>query len=79
MDSILLVEDKSELREMLATALQRMGYAVLPAANSTEALIAVARQGVSPPFSPISNFPTAPAWTFSPLPSKLTPAFPSSS
>jgi DNA-binding NtrC family response regulator len=44
MDSILLVEDKSELREMLATALQRMGYAVLPAASSTEALVAVARQ-----------------------------------
>ena len=44
MDSVLLVEDKSELREMLATALQRMGYAVLPVANSTEALAAVARQ-----------------------------------
>lgn len=44
MDSILLVEDKSELREMLATALQRMSYAVLPAANCNEALLAIARQ-----------------------------------
>ncbi len=44
MDSILLVEDKSELREMLSTALQRMSYAVLPAANCNEALLAIARQ-----------------------------------
>jgi two-component system, NtrC family, response regulator PilR len=47
MKTILLVEDRSELREMLVTALQRMSYAVLPAANSTEALVAIARQKFS--------------------------------
>jgi DNA-binding NtrC family response regulator len=38
MDSILLVEDKPELREMLATALARMGYEVAPAADLAAAL-----------------------------------------
>jgi two-component system, NtrC family, response regulator PilR len=47
MKTILLVEDRPELREMLVTALQRMSYAVLPAANSTEALVAIARQKFS--------------------------------
>jgi DNA-binding NtrC family response regulator len=47
MDSILLVEDKTELREMLATALGRMGYEVSPAAGVTEALGALRRQRFS--------------------------------
>lgn len=38
MDRILLVEDKTELRDMLATALTRMGYGVEPAAGLSEAL-----------------------------------------
>ena len=38
MDRILLVEDKAELREMLQTALTRMGYEVSPAAGVGEAL-----------------------------------------
>ncbi len=38
MDSVLLVEDKTELREMLTQALRRMGYAVSPAADLAEAL-----------------------------------------
>jgi DNA-binding NtrC family response regulator len=38
MDRILLVEDKTELREMLVTALTRMGYVVEPAAGLSEAL-----------------------------------------
>lgn len=38
MDRILLVEDKTELREMLVTALTRMGYGVEPAAGLSEAL-----------------------------------------
>ncbi len=47
MDSILLVEDKAELREMLATALGRMGYEVAPAASVPEALSALRRQRFS--------------------------------
>src|SRR3954468_24174806 len=38
MDPILLVEDKTELREMLATALGRMKYEVTPAADVAAAL-----------------------------------------
>jgi len=38
MDAILLVEDKPELREMLATALVRMGYEVAPAGDLAAAL-----------------------------------------
>src|SRR3954469_7685105 len=38
MDSILLVEDKPELREMLSVALARMKYAVTPAADLAAAL-----------------------------------------
>ncbi len=47
MDSVLLVEDKSDLREMLTTALQRMGYAVLPSASVNEALVDLAKQRFS--------------------------------
>ena len=49
MDSILLVEDKAELREMLETALRRMGYEVAAAANLAQALSALERQ----PFSAV--------------------------
>lgn len=38
MDSILLVEDKSELREMLTTALGRMGYEVVSAPDAPPAI-----------------------------------------
>ncbi len=38
MDSVLLVEDKAELREMLLQALRRMGYVVAPAADLSTAL-----------------------------------------
>src|SRR5579859_4113382 len=44
MDSILLVEDKAELREMLVAALGRMGYAARPAASVNEALQALREQ-----------------------------------
>jgi DNA-binding NtrC family response regulator len=47
MDSILLVEDKDELREMLTHALKRMGYAVTPAAQAAAALAAVEQQHFS--------------------------------
>ena len=61
MDSILLVEDKAELREMLETALRRMGYDVTAAANLQQALAALERQ----PFSAVLTdlkLPQAPAW-----------------
>jgi len=41
MDSVLLVEDKAELREMLTHALKRMNFAPVPAANVEEALHAL--------------------------------------
>ena len=47
MESILLVEDKDELREMLTHALKRMGYAATPAAGVAEALQALERQHFS--------------------------------
>ena len=47
MDSILLVEDKAELREMLATALGRMGYEVSPAAGVPDALTALRKRRFS--------------------------------
>ena len=47
MDTVLLVEDKADLREMLATALQRMGYAILPSATVNEALVDLAKQRFS--------------------------------
>jgi DNA-binding NtrC family response regulator len=47
METILLVEDKAELREMLATALTRMGYEVTPAAGLPETLAALRRQRFS--------------------------------
>ena len=47
METILLVEDKAELREMLATALARMEYEVTPAANLAEALAALRRRRFS--------------------------------
>ncbi|MGH9492783.1 MAG: sigma-54-dependent transcriptional regulator [Terriglobales bacterium] len=47
METILLVEDKAELREMLATALSRMEYEVTPAASLAEALTALRRRRFS--------------------------------
>lgn len=47
MASILLVEDKDELREMLTHALRRMEYAVTPAAQVAEALAALEQQHFS--------------------------------
>src|SRR5690348_18297519 len=47
MDSILLVEDKDELREMLTHALKRMGYAVTPTAQLAGALKALEREHFS--------------------------------
>ncbi|MDP9266960.1 MAG: sigma-54 dependent transcriptional regulator [Acidobacteriota bacterium] len=47
MDSILLVEDKPELREMLTTALGRMQYDVTPAADLAAALGHLHRQRFS--------------------------------
>ncbi len=49
MDTILLVEDKAELREMLDTALRRMGYEVTAAADFAQAQGALERQ----PFSAV--------------------------
>jgi DNA-binding NtrC family response regulator len=42
MDTVLLVEDKAELREMLVQALGRMGYEVVPAADRAGALVQLA-------------------------------------
>ena len=47
METVLLVEDKAELREMLHIALGRMGYQVTAAANLAEALAALRRQPYS--------------------------------
>src|SRR5438067_3806699 len=47
MESILLVEDKDELREMLSHALQRMGYVVKPASGVDQALAALEQQHFS--------------------------------
>ncbi len=47
MESILLVEDKAELREMLLHALGRMGYAVTATGSVTEALGALSRSRFS--------------------------------
>ncbi|HWR35489.1 MAG TPA: sigma-54 dependent transcriptional regulator [Clostridia bacterium] len=47
MDNILLVEDKAELREMLVTALARMGYEAVPAAGVPPALAALATTRLS--------------------------------
>lgn len=47
MASILLVEDKDELREMLTHALRRMDYVVTPAAQVADALAALERQHFS--------------------------------
>jgi DNA-binding NtrC family response regulator len=44
METILLVEDKAELREMLVSALDRMGYSARPAASLHEALQALREQ-----------------------------------
>ncbi len=49
MDTILLVEDKAELREMLETALRRMGYEVTAAPDLAQAQAALERQ----PFSAV--------------------------
>ncbi len=47
MDSILLVEDRAELREMLVQALTRMGYEATGAATLAEAQSALARRRFS--------------------------------
>src|SRR5438445_325866 len=47
MESILLVEDKFELREMLTKALQRMQYAVLSTGTAEEAMAALRKQHFS--------------------------------
>ncbi len=47
MESILLVEDRAELREMLQTALSRMGYEVAAAAGVGDALPLLARRRFS--------------------------------
>ena len=47
MDSVLLVEDKAEVRQMLTTALERMGYEVVAAPGSTEACGQLARRRFS--------------------------------
>src|SRR3954453_15563966 len=47
MESILLVEDKFELREMLTRALQRMQYAVLATGTAEEAMAALRKQHFS--------------------------------
>ena len=47
MESILLVEDRAELRAMLVTALERMGYEVAAAAGLSEALPQLGRRRFS--------------------------------
>jgi DNA-binding NtrC family response regulator len=47
MESILLVEDKAELREMLVHALTRMQFLPVPAANLDEALVQLRKQRFS--------------------------------
>ncbi|MGH9524879.1 MAG: sigma-54-dependent transcriptional regulator, partial [Terriglobales bacterium] len=47
MDSILLVEDRADVRQMLVTALQRMGYEVAAAATAGEAIARLAQQRFS--------------------------------
>ncbi len=47
MDSILLVEDRAELREMLVQALTRVGYEATGAATLAEAESALARRRVN--------------------------------
>jgi DNA-binding NtrC family response regulator len=39
MESVLLVEDRVEVRQMLVTALERMGYEAIPAATSEDAAL----------------------------------------
>ncbi len=47
MDTVLLVEDKNDLREMLVEALGRMGYKAVAAADSPQALAHLARHRFS--------------------------------
>src|SRR5690242_3163561 len=47
MESILLVEDRAEVRQMLVTALERMGYKVVPTPGVGEALSQLARRRFS--------------------------------
>ena len=49
--SILLVEDDSMLREMLAFMLSDQGYTVVEAADGSQAIHALDRQGDAPAFS----------------------------
>jgi two-component system cell cycle sensor histidine kinase/response regulator CckA len=48
-ETILLVEDDPALREMAATLLRRLGYAVLVGANGNEALSLIRQRHTSPP------------------------------
>ncbi len=47
MESVLLVEDKAEVRQMLLTALERMGYEVVATATAAEACTQLARRRFS--------------------------------
>ncbi len=47
MESVLLVEDRAEVRQMLVTALERMGYEVVATAGVTEATAQLARRRFS--------------------------------
>src|SRR3954454_16248842 len=47
MESVLLVEDRAEVRQMLVTALERMEYEVVATAGATEAISQLARRKFS--------------------------------
>lgn len=47
MDSILLVEDRADVRQMLETALERMGYETVAAASAEEAISRIAQRRFS--------------------------------
>ena len=47
MESVLLVEDRAEVRQMLLTALERMGYEVVATAGPTEAISQLAKRRFS--------------------------------
>ena len=49
MEKILLVEDKTELRNMLAEALARMGYSATPVGSAEAAIATVAAVSAESP------------------------------